>query len=148
MLRHVMDEKGAVSAIVGIVDTLARSTLVLRRFDADPDFPGNWCFPGGQAHPGEATDKTVVREAREETGLTVQQLEYLGRRKSVGATGRIYLIDCFLTESWTGSLLTFPSAEHAGAAWVSLETLSELAPIGATTRWLSLTLWSRFRSSG
>jgi 8-oxo-dGTP pyrophosphatase MutT (NUDIX family) len=143
-----MGEKGAISAIVGIVDTVARSTLVLRRFDGDREFPGQWCFPGGRAHPGEATDKVAVREAREETGLTVRRLEFLGRRESVGATGRIYLIDCFLTESWTGSLFTFPSAEHAAAAWVSLETLCDLAPAGATTRWLALTIWSRFRSSG
>jgi 8-oxo-dGTP pyrophosphatase MutT (NUDIX family) len=143
-----MDEGGAVSAIVGIVDTVARSTLVLRRFDGDREFPGQWCFPGGRAHPGEATDEAAVREAREETGLTVQRLEFLGRRESVGATGQTYLIDCFLTESWTGSLFTFPSAEHAAASWVSLEALSVLAPTGATTRWLALTIWSRFGSSG
>jgi 8-oxo-dGTP pyrophosphatase MutT (NUDIX family) len=142
-----MGEKGAVSAIVGIVDTVARSTLVLRRFEEDREFPGQWCFPGGRALPGEATDMAAVREAREETGLTVQRLKYLGQHESVGATGRIYLIDCFLTESWTGSLFTFPSAEHAAAAWVSLEALSVLAPTGATTRWLALTIWSRFRSS-
>jgi 8-oxo-dGTP pyrophosphatase MutT (NUDIX family) len=143
-----MGEKSAVSAIVGIVDAVARSTLVLRRFDGDREFPGQWCFPGGWAHPGEATDKAAVCEAREEPGLTVQRLEFLGQRESVGATGRIYLIDCFLTESRTGSLFTFPSAEHAAAAWVSLEALSVLVPTGATTRWLALTIWSRFESSG
>lgn len=142
------DENKVLSAIVGIVDTTGRTTLVLRRFEGDREFPGQWCFPGGRAHPGEATDKTAVREAREETGLTVQRLGCLGRRESVGATGRIYLIDCFLSESWTGSLLTFPSAEHAAASWVSLEALSVLAPTGATTRWLALTIWSRFGSSG
>ena len=83
-----------------------------------------------------------MRETGEETGLTVQRLEFVGRRESVGSTGRIYVIDCFLTKSWTGSLYTFPSAEHAAGAWVSLESLSDLAPIGATTRWLALTIWS------
>ena len=48
--QHVMGENGGISAIVGIVDMVARSTLVLRRFEGDRDFPGQWCFPGGQAH--------------------------------------------------------------------------------------------------
>jgi 8-oxo-dGTP pyrophosphatase MutT (NUDIX family) len=140
-----MDEGSITSAIVGIIDTVGRTTLILRRFDRDREFPGQWCFPGGKAHPGEATDRAAVREVREETGLTVQrlQLENVGRRESVGATRRIYRIDCFVTESWAGSLIRFPSAEHAAGMWVPLETLPHLAPVGATTRWLALGIWSR-----
>ena len=123
-------ERHVGSAIVGIIDTSNRSTLVLRRFDTDRDFPGQWCFPGERVHPGETTDKAAVREVGEETGLNVRKLKSLRRQESVGATGQIYLIDSFLTESWTGSLLTFPSPEHAVAAWVSIEALPDLAPSG------------------
>jgi 8-oxo-dGTP pyrophosphatase MutT (NUDIX family) len=142
----VIEDDIVTSAIVGIIETVGSSVLVLRRFDTDREFPGQWCFPGGQAHPGEATHETAVREVREETGLTVQRLENLGRRESVGATGRTYQIDCFLTESWTGSLHTFPTAEHATAAWVPFDALMDLAPVGEATHWLALTIWSHFIS--
>ena len=37
----------------------------------DPSWPGI-CFPGGHVEPGESFVESVIREVREETGLTVQ----------------------------------------------------------------------------
>jgi 8-oxo-dGTP pyrophosphatase MutT (NUDIX family) len=143
----VMNENRVAAGIVGIIDKTGGCTLVLRRFATDRGYPSHWCFPGGRAEIGETTIEAAAREALEETGLTVRKLENLGRRRSTSATGRIYVIDCFLTESWTGSLIKFPSVEHAAAAWVPFEALVSLEPAGRTTRWLALTIWSRFRGA-
>jgi len=140
------DEDKVTSAIVGIVDTAARSALLLRRFATDQDFPGQWCFPGGKARPGETTHHTAERETLEETGLTVHRLVKVGHRESTGATGRSYLVDCFVADAWSGSLITFPSAEHAAARWMPVESLPGLAPTGPTTRWLALEIKARFTS--
>ncbi|MGP0031469.1 MAG: NUDIX hydrolase [Acidimicrobiales bacterium] len=139
-----MRESGAASGIVGIVDTTRRRVLLLRRSATDRNFPSHWCFPGGQARSGETTLEATAREAEEETGLSVGDLDLVGRRTSTGATGRRYVIDCFLTEAWSGSLRTFPSAEHAAAAWLPFEDLARLAPAGPATRWLASTICSRF----
>ena len=144
MPQAVMDHDYIPSAIVGMVDPVSQAALLLRRFDDDREFPGQWCFPGGRAHPEESANETAAREALEETGLTVQSLEYVGRRESAGASGRTYLIDCFVTQSWTGSLRTFPSTEHAATAWVPLDRLADLGPTGSTTRWLAQKIRSRF----
>lgn len=135
------------SAIVGMVDSAAPSTLLLRRLATDRDFPSHWCFPGGRVRRGETTDQAARREAYEETGLEVGQLEALGQIESVGATGRRFLVDCFLTESWSGSMIRFPSSEHAGAAWVPSDHLTDLAPAGPTTRWVATIIRSRFPSA-
>jgi 8-oxo-dGTP pyrophosphatase MutT (NUDIX family) len=137
-------DTGVVSGIVGIVDTADRRVLVLRRFDTDREYPSHWCFPGGQVRTGETTREAAAREAEEETGLTVRSLEFVGQRESIGATGRTYVIDCFLAESWSGSLMTFPSAEHAAATWVPIEDLGLLEPSGPATRWLASMICSRF----
>lgn len=41
--------------------------LYLKR-GAGGDYPGAWCFPGGQTEEGETAEQTALREAREELG--------------------------------------------------------------------------------
>ena len=136
------------SAIVAIVDPGTRRTLVLRRPDTGTDFASNWCFPGGRAQPEETAEETAVREALEETGLDVHGLDYLARRVSTGTTGLTYLIDCFVTQAWSGSLIAYPSAEHVEARWLPVDAVGHLEPVGPTTRWLAETIAARFPATG
>lgn len=47
--------------------------LMLHRTDND-----SWCFPGGAIELGEKVEEAAVREAFEETGLTVEKLNLFG----------------------------------------------------------------------
>jgi 8-oxo-dGTP pyrophosphatase MutT (NUDIX family) len=47
--------------------------LLMKRTD-----DGTWGFTGGYAEPNETPDETAVREAREETGLSVHPVELVG----------------------------------------------------------------------
>ncbi len=47
--------------------------LMIRRSDC-----GDWGVPGGLMEPGETTEQTARRELFEETGLTVDVLEFFG----------------------------------------------------------------------
>lgn len=46
--------------------------------------PRAWEFPGGEIEPGEAPERAVVREAREETGLEVRVERLLGWYRRTG----------------------------------------------------------------
>lgn len=48
--------------------------LVKRKFDP---FAGMWDLPGGFINPGETAEDSVVREIREELGVTVSSFRYL-----------------------------------------------------------------------
>ena len=52
-----------------------RVVLVKR---GQPPLAGEWSIPGGRLETGETMREGVLREAREETGLTVEPAELLG----------------------------------------------------------------------
>ncbi|MFE0020186.1 NUDIX hydrolase [Amycolatopsis sp. NPDC059021] len=56
-----------------IVGDARRRILLIHRADTR-----EWALPGGHMEPGETLAGTGIREVREETGLTVADLEMLG----------------------------------------------------------------------
>lgn len=63
-----------------------------------PVFKGYWALPGGRMEEGETVDEAVVREIKEETGLTVKVVEKIGEYDERGAQDGIeydYHATCF-----------------------------------------------------
>ena len=69
---HWANPKPSASALVGHDDG-----LVLARRAKDP-WAGHWDVPGGFCDPGEHPAATAVREVREEAGLRVEVVGFLG----------------------------------------------------------------------
>ena len=87
----------------------------------DPDWPG-LCFPGGHVEPGESIVDSVVREMKEETGLTVHNLHLCGIKQFPIEGGR-YLVFFFKTNTFEGKLA---SSEEGKMAWISRKDLGKL----------------------
>jgi 8-oxo-dGTP diphosphatase len=56
---------------------LEGETVLLVRRGGEP-LVGQWSLPGGRVELGESIPEAIVREAREETGLDVEPLMFLG----------------------------------------------------------------------
>ena len=112
---------------VGAVIVEHNRALLIRR--GQPPLLGEWSLPGGVLECGEALRDAVIREAHEETGLTVEVGEMLGVYERVirAEDGRVryhYVLIDFLCHQVAGELRAGSDAAEVG--WFRREELSSL----------------------
>lgn len=99
---------------------LYRGNEVLLQDRVKADWRG-FALPGGHIEPGESIVESVIREMREETGLTVLHPQLCGVKQFPTDEGR-YLVILFKSNEFSGELI---SSEEGRMEWVSLDRLSE-----------------------
>lgn len=114
-----------VGANVAIFDD-AGQVLLTRRQDN-----GLWCLPGGHVDLGERIDQTAIREAQEETGLTIQLERLVGLYSSYYPAGTFgddspahaILVALFRAKVTSGVLTLNPEVTEFG--WFDPDHLPE-----------------------
>ena len=81
-----------------------------------------YCFPGGHVEPGESVVDSVIREMKEETGLTVYKPRLCGIKQFPIDGGR-YLVFFFRTDTFEGELR---SSEEGKVEWVHRKDLPDI----------------------
>jgi 8-oxo-dGTP diphosphatase len=106
-------------AAVGAVVVDGGRALLIRR--GEEPLKGKWSIPGGMLELGESLLEGVVREVREETGLTVEPVELIELLDRVHRDGdRVryhYVIADYLCSAVDGSLRAASDADEA--RWVN-----------------------------
>lgn len=79
-----------------------------------------WCFPGGHVEPKESFVQSVIREVREESGLTIRNPKICGVKQFFLEDGCRYVVLLFQAREFTGNLR---SSSEGEVCWMSLEEL-------------------------
>src|ERR1017187_9763605 len=108
---------------VGAIINDHRGRLLLIQRGHEPD-AGLWSLPGGRVEPGETDEQAVVREIREETGLSVVCDRLVGSVERPGREGGVGDIRDYSVPAPGGKL---PAGDDAAAArWVPVPALASL----------------------
>lgn len=78
-----------------------------------------YAFPGGHVEPGESIVESVIREMKEETGLTIHHPKLCGIKQFPIEDGR-YLVFLFRANEFEGELT---SSEEGKMEWIKLSEL-------------------------
>jgi 8-oxo-dGTP diphosphatase len=109
--------------VVAVALTDAQGRVLIAQRPFDKEHAGLWEFPGGKIEPGESPEAALVRELREELGVTValQHLEPL-TFSSAGRGKRHLLLLLYRCTTWQGE----PSAlDVAAIRWVLPAALAD-----------------------
>ena len=88
----------------------------------NPDWPG-CTFPGGHVEPGESFVESVIREVREETGLTVENPVLCGTKQFQDMKGNRYVVLLYRTDKFSGELC---SSDEGEVRWVERGELESM----------------------
>ena len=98
----------------------AENVLVQDR--KNPDWPG-CTFPGGHVEAGESFVESVIREVREETGLTVDNPTLCGIKQFQDMKGNRYVVLLYRADKFSGEIC---SSDEGEIFWVKRSELESL----------------------
>lgn len=107
--------------VVGAAILHAGRLLAAQRVEP-PELAGWWELPGGKVEPGEQDEAALVRECREELGVTI------ALRHRVGADWPVR--PGFVLRVWTAEIVTGEARalrDHSALLWLGPDELDEVA---------------------
>ena len=108
---------------MGAIISDSGGRLLLIRRGHEPGL-GLWSVPGGRIEPGETDEQAVIREVREETGLSVVVGRLVGSVRRPAPGGAVFDISDYAATAAEGTLTAGDDADEA--RWVDRAEMATL----------------------
>lgn len=110
-----------------VVFTKEKEPKVLLIQRGNEPYKGCWAFPGGFMNMEETAEECAVRELKEETGLTVNQIQQIGAYSKVDRDPRGRTVSIAYLAIVDAPTAVSGMDDAAKAAWFPLSSLPDLA---------------------
>lgn len=110
-----------------VVFTKEEEPKVLLIQRGNEPYKGCWAFPGGFMNMEETAEECAVRELKEETGLTVKQIQQIGAYSKVDRDPRGRTVSIAYLAIVDAPTAVSGMDDAAKAAWFPLSSLPDLA---------------------
>jgi len=97
--------------------------LLGKRSPDKPLDPLKWALFGGHVKPKESAEAAVLREAKEELGVTLVQPRHIGQLPEMDESYR-YITEVYVVDAWQGTPTN--REEHVEIGWFAPDELDAL----------------------
>ena len=94
-------------------------------------YPDVWDLFGGHVEPGEAHERTLIRELEEELGITATRWTFLETQtfdlpSTADEPPELLTVHLYLVTAWMGTPVNMQPEEHSTIGWFAMEEAVEL----------------------
>ena len=121
-----MTNEAEKQAKVGVAVLIRRGDQIVLIRRQGSHGAGTWAPPGGHIDFGETPEQCGIRETREEIGLTIADLKFLGITNDVFEDERKHYITIWMAAEYAGGEARVNSpAEMTEVGWFALDALPQ-----------------------
>ncbi len=130
-MSYLKKNKLHIVAVVAVIRNEAGKYLVLKRSPNEIAYPNMWTFPGGKVEDNDTTEETLIKEIKEEVGLTLKPGKILLKDKSfIRPDGQTAKVFSYLCEVDGREAIKMDKNDFTEYKWVNVEDLELMDHVG------------------